>query len=382
MQVRGSLSKHRNKWRIVISYYDSANVRHQKTFATGLSADGNKRKAEAMLQEKLIEFTESGQFEKDVTDLTVGEWVAKCIEKRRTHIRDTTAYTYNNCNRGYIDKYFGKTKLSDLSASVVDKFYKHLSQIVSDGTAVTVIAILQWALDDAVNEDLIPKNYARIVKRYKSEKDSVQVKHTFSSDELTTFLDTIKEDHLYPVVAFTVFYGIRRGEICGLTWDCIDFDNRQIHIKQTLCNQNGEIVFRDYCKTDSSIRTLYMPDAVYELLKDVKRTQECYRIIYKNKYVENEHDFVFTTRYGKVRSPKGLSILYGYLFKKYDLPKSRLHDLRHTAATMWFDNGATVPQVQRTLGHSKPSTTMDIYVHHLSEVNTATAEIMSNVLSI
>lgn len=382
MQVRGSLAKHRGKWRIVLTYYDNANVRHQKTFSTGLSVDGNKRKAEAMLQDRLIEFKETELYAKDINELTVGEWVDKCIEKKRTRIRDTTATTYKNCNKGYIDKYFGKTTLSELSANAIDNFYKHLSKTVADGTCVIVIRILQWSLDDAVNQDIIPKNYARIVKRYKSEKDSVQVKHTFSPDELETFLDTIKDDQLYHLVAFTVFYGIRRGEICGLTWDCIDFENRQIHIKQTLSNKDGEVVFRDYCKTASSRRVLTMPDKVYDLLMDVKKTQECYRTIYKSKYVTNEHDFVFTTRYGKLRSPKGLSILYGYLFRKYNLPKSRLHDLRHTAATMLFENGATVSQVQHTLGHSRPSTTMDVYVHQLDEVNTKTAEIMSSVLNI
>lgn len=384
MQVRGTLTKHRGLWRIVITYYDAENNRRQKTYSTGLSADKNKRKAEEMLEEKLDEFKKtSNLYQKDEGDMFIWEYVDKYIEKRKVDLRDTTISNYTEYNNSYIKKYFEYETMKDLSTKSVDNFYKHLSENVGDGTASNVIHLFRRAIDMAVEEELLTKNPARIVKRYKSQNDEKQKnKNVLNPDELSEFLEIIKDDILYPLVVVTLYYGIRRGEICGLTWDCVDFDNNKIYIKQTLANTKDGVVFREYCKNKSSVRTLTITDDISEILQKAKKKQEIYKMVYKDKYTIEDHDFVFTTRQGKRRSPKGLTYLYQAMLRKYNLPVSRFHDLRHSAATFMFDKGATVQQVQHTLGHSTPSTTMNVYIHNTDTANEETAKLMSSALKL
>lgn len=123
-----------------------------------------------------------------------------------------------------------------------------------------------------------------------------------------------------------------------------------------------------------------MSDDVFELLFKLKLQQEEYKDLLGNEYVVNDYDFVFTKPNGETYTPDGLRQSYIWQLQKHGFSQNRWHDLRHTAATLMFANGADVSTVQHAMGHNSPNTTMNIYVHNLDQCNKRAASIMSNIL--
>lgn len=380
-QVRGSLTNHRNKWRIVITYYDENDVRRQKTFSTGLSSNGNKRKAEQILKEKIAEFEKTLPYmREDTNKLTLSAWVEETLEKVSKEVRDTTMVTYVSNYNAYIKDYFGNMLLRDITPKIMDKYYKILSQRLSTCTMKTTTSILNRAFKEAVVLEMIPSNPLASIIKSKGTTDHKQTKKIYTADEAKEMLCKLKGEILYPIIYTTLTYGLRRGEVLGLSWDDIDFENRTIQIRKTIVNVNRETLVKEYCKTQSSVRVCTMTDEIYELLKEQKENQEKYKLLYKDKYIYNDYDFVFCCRNGKMRSPRGLTASYKYVLAKHSIEESRLHDLRHTTATLMFENGADASTVQHALGHSQIGTTMNIYVHNTDTKNSKAANIMGQLL--
>lgn len=379
--IKGTLTKHRNMWRIVVSYYDVNSVRHQKTFSTGLSITGNKRKAEKMLEEKVAEFKKSYEAELDVADSSsVSHWVEKYLKRKESEVRETTLNTYTQTYNRYIKEYFSDKKINTITIRDIDDYYSYLcDKKLGKSTITGVINLLKSAFDLALKLEVIDKNPVHYVK-CRSNICHEQAKRTFSISEAKEMLDKIKDESIYPIIAVTLTYGLRRGEVLGLCWDCVDFDAKTILIKRNVVNIKNETVVKECCKTKSSVRTCTMTDEIFVLLKKVKEQQEQYKMIYKDKYIKNEYDLVFTCHNGKIRSPRGLTASYDYVLYKHGIPKSRFHDLRHTAATLMIEGGADAYQVQHALGHSRINTTLDIYVHNTDSANSKTAEIMEKIL--
>lgn len=380
-QVNGSLTNHKGFWRIVISYYDENNKRRQKTFSTGLEAPKNKRKAEQLLQDKLLEFSNNlPVMQKDSSKITASEWIREVLDKHSNEIRDTSMETYNHNYKRYIKDYFSNIPLRDIRPQHLDEYYKILSKKLSTNSMCSINTILNKAFTEAEMLELISKNPLKCIKKSKGAIPRGQVKRVLSLDEVKEILDIIKDETIYPIVMMTVTYGLRRGEVLGLTWDDIDFENRTISINKIIVNVNGGTTLKEYCKTDSSVRICTMTDAIYDLLKNELRTQEMNRMIYKDEYIENDYDLVFTCQNGKMRSPRGLSSSYAYILRKHNIPATRFHDLRHTAATLMFKHGASASVVQHALGHSSINTTMNVYVHNTDTTNKQAAQIMGDLL--
>lgn len=381
--VRGTLSKHRDKWRIIISYYDNTGKRKQKTFSTGLTVKGNKRRAEQMLAEKVTDFEKSltGYQTADGTT-TVSEYVQIYLNSRKDTVRDTTLYTYSVNYNTHIKDYFNNIKLRDATPKVIDAYYTMLATKISNTTITNVCTVLNGAFDMAVRQEIISVNPCSLIRR-----DAVktvyhpQSKKCLNDAELETALKKLKNEKIYPIIALAVFYGLRRGELLGLTWDNVDMDNKVFYIRRTMAKVGARnYVIRDYCKNKSSERACTMSDDIYNLFLDIKQKQDICKQVTGNKFAENDYDFVFTKSNGTPYTTTGLSGTYTYVLKKHNLTRNRLHDLRHTAATLMFEHGADAVTVQHALGHSTVNTTLNVYVHNTDTTNSKASEIMSNVV--
>lgn len=380
-QVHGSLTNHRGFWRVVITYYDENNKRRQKTFSTGIEAPKNKRKAEAILQERIVEFSRNlPTFQKDITQISVSDWVKETLDKRAKNVRDTSMETYEQNYNRYIKDYFSNVMLRDIKPIDMDRYYSLMSQKLSTNSLAILRTVLNRAFEEAVMLELIQKNPLKCIVKSKGAAPRGQNKRVLTLDEAKDVLEKIKDENIYPIIYVTLTYGLRRGEVLGLTWDDVDFENRTIKIRKTMVNVKGGTEVKDYCKTNSSVRTCTITDEVYNILKNVIKTQEMFKALYKDEYIENDYNFVFTCQNGKMRSPRGLSSSYKYILSKHGIDATRIHDLRHTAATLMFENGASAAVVQHALGHSNISTTMNVYVHCTDNENKQAASIMGELL--
>jgi len=384
--VRGTLSKHRGKWRIVISYYDECGNRKQKTFSTGYDISGNKRRAEQMLKEKLNEFIPKLKgYQTAEGDITIADWTKKYLDdiEQMHKVGSMSMLNYRSYYK-HVEEYFKNVKVKDVTSRDIYNYYCYLSTMLSTNSIRSVITILKSALDYAVKKGVITHNPCLDVKSEKSKKVyRPQNKRCFTLDEVNTLLSVAKDEKIYPIILFAVTYGMRRGELAALAWDKVDFDKRVFHISRTaIRDRNKKVIIKNGCKTQSSERTCTMTDDIYNLLLEIKSKQEEYREMYGDKYINNDYDFVFTKYNGSSYTPEGIRTSYIHILKKNGLPLNRLHDLRHTAATLMFQHGADAVTVQHVLGHSTPSTTLNIYVHHTDANNERAASVMNNIFNI
>lgn len=377
--VHGTLYKCKGKYRIMISYYDEGGKRKQKSYATGLTITGNKRRAEQILDDKLQEFKAQLKGYQSVDgNCTVSEWVEKYIDYKQGKIRQSSIDNYRSNYTKHIQPYFKDIMLRDISPKVVDAYLCHLDTMLSYNSVKVVLALLSGAFDYAAQQEIILVNPCRCIKHHNNNTVyHPQHKRVWTDTEVSKVLDAFKDKNIYEAVVVAMFYGLRRGELLGLTWDNVDFDKRLIHIRRTL---NVDKTVKDYCKTESSVRTLSMPDSIYNLLIGLKAKQAERKALLGDAYKINDYDFVFTRADGKMYTPDGFRQVYIYTLDRAGLPRNRLHDLRHTAATLMFANGADVSTVQHALGHSTASTTMNVYIHHLDNNNSVAANIMNNVM--
>ena len=209
---------------------------------------------------------------------------------------------------------------------------------------------------------LIPSNAATRVDRPKKIKYEPQF---LNADELEAMFNALRGTQFELPVLVASFYGLRRGELLGLTWSAIDFDACTITIKRTvvstLVNGKREIIRQDSTKTKSSYRTLPLVGRFKQYFLEVKQAQEENKKLCGNCYNYDFEGFIFVDATGNLIKPNYLSGQFPRFLEKHGLRKIRFHDLRHSCASLLLANNVPMKQIQEWLGHSVFSTTADIY---------------------
>lgn len=192
-----------------------------------------------------------------------------------------------------------------------------------------------------------------------------------------TLLEVSANTPIESAVRLAVFYGLRRGEIGGLRWQCVDLENRLIHITHTKVRAGSE-VFQDTTKTLSSRRTLPIDDDMYKYLVSLKERQSQNKEFFGKAYIDE--DFVCCWDNGEPLKVDYISHAFSELLKENNFPRIRFHDLRHSCATLLLNQGIDLKIIQEYVGHSTISTTANLYLHPDIEVKKKAVNVMSNAL--
>lgn len=373
--VSGHLSEKSGYYYAVLNYKDALGKRRTKWIATGLPVKGNKKRAEAFLNEQRRNFVD---VESNSDYVLFADYLEQWLNIVKSSIATITYSSYSAMVRKVIAPYFRKKgiKLVELTAKDIQDFYISELERVSANTVIHYHANIHKALKYAVKLDLIPTNPADKIERPKkgnfkgSFYDSEEVKLLFAATKGTRFE--------VPVMLAT-FYGLRRSEVLGLKWDAVDFDKNTITIKHTLtsCDLDGKhvIIREDRTKTKSSRRTLPLVDFVKEKLIIVKAEQEKYRELCGKSYIKDYIGYICVNEIGDIIKPRYLTVEFPKFLEKRGLRRIRFHDLRHSCASLLLANGVSMKQIQEWLGHSDFSTTANIYAHldYSSKVSSADA---------
>ena len=167
------------------------------------------------------------------------------------------------------------------------------------------------------------------------------------------------------------FLGLRRSEVLDLKWSAGDFDNGKVNINHTVV-KNLSVEYKNKTKTDSSKRTLDLLDDVKNKLLELKGQQAENQKIFGNEY--HKSDYIFKYADGSLLRPDCVTRSFQRVLKKHGLKNMRFHDLRHSTASIMYENGSYIKQIQYWPGHSDIKTTLQIYTHisKLREKATAT----------
>lgn len=378
--MTGSLQEKNGKYYAVINTYDINGKRKPKWIATGFDVKGNKKKAEKFLRDKIRE-TELRQ-NIVPSDILFCDYVENWLEQTKLKIDVITYQGYKNVVYAHIVPYFKEVNipLNKLRREHIQKYinekYEHGRVDGKGGLSARSIkihmVIISQTLKEAVKNNLIEANPSEYVTLPKQKRNEATF---YNENQIKNLFEAIKEEPLYPLIYFTVLFGLRRSEVLGLKWDSVDFENNLITIKHTVVKYTS-IVEKDSTKNASSYRSYPLFDNAKEILLELKNKENENRKLFGKEYIENK--YIFKWDNGQPYRPDFITNKFSKLLKKNGLPHIRFHDLRHSCASLLVANGFTIKDIQEWLGHADIQTTANIYAHLDVERKKDIAASMSN----
>ena len=315
----------------------------------------------------------------------VGSWLVDARQKRGD-IAIGTALHYKIIANSYILPTLGTRRLRHLSAADLRALYAGLRDREKPLSARTIQAahrvasmMLVFALDDgyitknpALGRDVAPKGRATSV-----ERDAV-----WDAAQIKTFLEVVGGDRLFALWRLAATTGMRRGELLAMRWSDLELSAGRAHIVRSFVLSPDHKVRYTSPKTARGRRTIDLDAATVKALKSHRRAQAEERLASLGAWPETGDDFdlVFTDEVGRPLFPRTVTMRFAEIIADADLVKIRLHDLRHSVATLMLRAGVPVHVVSEHLGHASPSITMDVYAHVLRDQRTDAAAKLASAI--
>lgn len=330
--------------------------------------------------------------------MTLGEWLDIWVDTYLKDVKPRTLKIYQDDIRLHIKPYLAAVKLNELDTHTVQRFFNTLLRsgkrvpkrdkegkiVKKDGKTVyegaplssktvkNVHGVLHGALRQAVVNRYIPINPADgdFCKLPKIQKQEIK---PLDEVQIADFLKAIHGDRFEELFLVTLFTGLRQGEILGLTWDCVDFDNGTLLVnKQMQLHQEQGIKAYQLVPTkNSKSRTITAAPSVMSLLR--RR-----RAIQAQQHLEagplwQDSDLVFTDELGRHLTKSSVYRSFKKIVAAIGRPDTRFHDLRHSYAVAAIRSGDDIKTVQGNLGHATAAFTLDVYGHVTDQMKQASA---------
>lgn len=305
--------------------------------------------------------------------MTVGQWLDMWHTEYIGSVKPSTAASYAQHIKNHLKPAVGAVKLRALTGPQIQKLYNGLSRAGKNPKTVRNIhGVLHKALSQAVKLGFLRANpcdactLPRVVNKPMKPLDS---------PDMAAFLKVIEGHKLETLFKVDIFTGMRRGEILGLQWSCVDFDRGVIVIDKQLQRErkkNGKWSFGSL-KNDKA-RIITPAPFVMQALRDQKRRQAADRLRVGVLWDEGEFPgLVFTTETGAHLDGTTIWRHFKKAVQKIGVPETRFHDLRHTYAVSSLRAGDDVKTVQENLGHHTAAFTLDQYGHVTETMKQASA---------
>ena len=284
----------------------------------------------------------------------------------------------------------GHYKLTELRPEHFRAFYAQLRETVStetkkplsEYTTEGVHATLCSILSDAVEGGFLSHNPAWRTYRYAGRKCEKKIADEETAQKIIAALEgeSIKYETYFKLIIAT---GMRRGECCGLQWGDINWHERSIHIQRNVVKVTGEDIIVKETKTVAGDRYVYFSLEMESLLREFQRECAWETETYDGRELEDS-DYIFRRHGGRLpMTPSTFTWRFKLILKKHGLPTAlNVHSLRHTNASLLIAGGADVATVAGLLGHSQPSTTLDIYTHAFDKNKKSASQVLQEGLEI
>jgi integrase len=361
---QGRTSRRRGKGEGSI-YYDKKNQRYVGSFYAG---DGRRRyvygKSEKEAREKLrdIQYAEKQGMLATGPTQTLKQYLVYWIEEvHKPTIRVSTYIRYRTILEKHLLPALGHIQLRKLTIQHIQRLYaSKLQEGLSARTIRLIQAVLHKALENAVRENLVSRNICDVVTLPRSTKYEVQ---TLTSEQARLFLQAVRGQQLEALLTLALTTGMRHGEMLGLHWRDINFEDRSLQVRRSVGRVGGYGYVEAEPKTPKSRRQITLPQFVIDSLKQHRAHQLEARLRVGDAW--QDRDLVFCNTHGGFLDSGRNLIKFQTFLSELGLPRMRLHDLRHSAATLLLGMGVHPKVVQELLGHSHISMTMDTYSHVL-----------------
>lgn len=247
---------------------------------------------------------------------------------------------------------------------------------LSDKTILEHHRLISTILKQAEKEMLVPYNAAAKATPPKVEKHDPNY---FQPEEIAAILKALDTEPLkwQLITHLMIVTGCRRGEIMGLQWEKVDFENNRVKIDKALVSSKSKGAYLGNTKT-SDIRYLNLPAETMNLLRQHKREQLRLQIANGDRWQHT--GFVFTTDDGSNMNPDSITGWLHDFSRRHNLPHINPHAFRHTVASVLLANGTDIVTVSKQLGHASVNTTENFYSHIIEENKAKATECIADVL--
>ncbi len=371
--MKGSIVKRGNKYSFIIDIgRDPVTKKRRQKRVSGFTSE---KKANKAMIDMISELNKGGYV--DPSTDTLSDYLDDWLKHKLKRVAYSTYTHYKSYINNHIKPAIGNIKVFELTASHVENFYDSLLEQgkLSERSIHHIHRILSNALEKGARIGDVQKNVAKVVEPATVRKKEMTY---WSMDMLQKFLDLTREEHNYIAWYIAAFTGMRQGEILGLKWDCVDFDNKMIYVRRALKRDNGKCIIADL-KNNSSYRSIAISTSdVFELKKHYNEQKE-YKFSLGDNYDDN--NLVVATGLGTHILPSNLGRAFRRCLDNEEITTIRFHDLRHTHASMLFGLGVHPKIVQERLGHSSIQVTLDTYSHMLPNMQEAAADKLDTVFN-
>ena len=385
--MRGSLQEKNNK------YYAVFRVKgKQKWVNLGISTKkGNKRKAEQALKEVLERYSTN---DGDMRDILFIDYLDMWLSQVKQFIKPSSYEGYEKVINGKVKPYFDSKhfKLRDLRGMDFTEYFIYLKERgrkdghggLNKKAVSNIRGVLSSAFKYAVENDLV---YDNTVERSRLPMFDTQkfVPTIYSTEQIKLLLSYAEETKSKACLFLylEMFTGCRKGELLALTWNNVNFDDKTIYICQNRTGSKKEVLdVLTSPKTQNAVRTLHLPSKVIDMLKAEKAQQAENRKLLGDYYKVYDYDYVIRQADGRIYNPNSINRIIRKMTDKIGLPPCRIHDYRHTVASLLFEGGASLSDVTVQLGHGQTSTTERIYIHRSNVARVENVQALTNAFDL
>lgn len=369
--MAGSISKVGTKFRVALDYGKDATGKRIRKYVTATS----EAEAKKLLNE--FEYNQQRNLVVATTKMTLREFLVHWVDNYvKYNCEETTAYGYRNILYNHIIPYLGNIELQKLQPVHIQQYYKHLmdEKSLSPNTVHKHHACIRKSLDYGLKQQFVYSNAADAVSLPRKAKYEGKF---YRHEELNQLLEKVKEHKLAIPIYLACFLGLRREEIVGLKWKFVDLDNQLLYVTEVRTSAGSKEIIKAP-KTNKSRRTLHITDDLLVVLRNHKQNQEKFKQLLGTEY-ENS-GYVYTHDNGKPYRVNSVTEQFKAFLKKHNLPPLRLHDLRHTFASILSHEGVDIFSISQVLGHSDIGTTSKIYTHLFDKTHKNTIDVISSAL--
>lgn len=382
--MQGNVRKRGNTW----SYQFFLGVVDGKKKYKSKGGFNTKGEASKALAQALCDYQNGGYIEPK--KITLSEVSLKWLNDYVKPLRKISTYNrYKELVDNYLIPYMGNMNIIDIKPLNIDHMLLRIKEEhnISGSTLQSIYTILNTIMNKSILWRLIKDNPCKYVERPKRDKFVSDTLDQRDIHAIFSNLDLDKENDFIFFIGLRIVLelGLRRGELCGLEWNDIRFNESTIRVINNMTYSNGH-VYVGSLKTDDSYRTIPVSNDLLTLLSQLKEKQfnsiETYGKFYiKNIFNDREYDFVLRWSDGKYVHPMYFTNKLPKMLKQCGINKKiRFHDSRHTNATLLLQKNTDLKTIQQRLGHGDIRTTMNIYSHVTNEMQIKATNTMSEIL--